>query len=39
MVVLFEDESRGYVVPVDRYVTIKEAKEDLECISDLDKEV
>jgi len=39
MTVLFEDEKRGYVVPVERYVTIGEALEDLECIKDLDKEV
>lgn len=39
MIVLFEDEKRGYVVPVERYVTIGEALEDLECIKDLDKEV
>lgn len=37
MNVLFEDENRGYVVPVERYVTIGEALEDLECIKDLDK--
>lgn len=39
MIVLFEDEKRGYVVPVEKYVTIGEAREDLECIKDLDKEV
>ena len=39
MVVLFEDEDRGYVVPVEKYVTIGEAIEDLNCIKDLDKEV
>lgn len=38
MTVLFEDEKRGYVVPVEKYVTIGEALEDLECIKDLDKE-
>lgn len=38
MIVLYEDENRGYVVPVERYVTIGEALEDLECIKDLDKE-
>lgn len=36
MVVLYENENRGYVVPVDRYVRISEALEDLECIKDLD---
>ena len=39
MVVLFENETRGYVVPVDKYVTIKEAIQELEYIKDLDKEV
>ena len=39
MVVLYEDDNRGYVVPVDRYVTIGEAIEDLDCIKDLDKEI
>lgn len=37
-VVLFEDETRGFVVPVDKFVNIGEALEDLECIKDLDKE-
>ena len=32
MIVLFENEQRGYVVPLDRYVRITEALEDLECI-------
>lgn len=36
MVVLFENEYRGYVVPVERYVRIGEALADLECIKDLD---
>lgn len=39
MTILFEDEKRGYVVPIEKYVTIGEALEDLECIKDLDKEV
>ena len=39
MVVLFEDEKRGYVVPVERFVRISEAIEDLNYIIDLDKEV
>lgn len=39
MVVLFENEERGYVVPVDRYVTIKEAIQELDYIKDLDTEV
>ena len=39
MVVLFEDEKSGYVVPVNKYVTIKEAIQELEYIKDLDTEV
>ncbi len=39
MTVLYEDENRGYVVPVERYVTVGEAVEDMNCIKDLDKEV
>lgn len=39
MVILFEDEERGYVVPVNKYVTIKEAIQELEYIKDLDTEV
>lgn len=39
MCILFEDEKRGYVVPVDKYVTIGEARQELEYIKDLDKEV
>ncbi len=39
MVVLFENEERGYVVPVNKYVTIKEAIQELEYIKDLDTEV
>ena len=39
MTILFEDENRGYVVPVEKFVTIGEALEDLNCIKDLDKEV
>ena len=37
-VVIFENEIRGFVVPVEKFVTIGEALEDLECIKDLDKE-
>ncbi len=39
MVILFEDEKNGYVVPVNKYVTIKEAIQELEYIKDLDTEV
>ena len=39
MTVLFENEQRGYVVPVNRYVTIKEAIQELDYIKDLDTEV
>ena len=37
MVVLFEDENRGYVVPYERYVPIKEAYENIGYILDLDE--
>ena len=39
MVILFEDEKNGYVVPVNKYVTIKEAIQELEYTKDLDTEV
>lgn len=38
-VLIFEEESRGYIKPVEDFVTITEAIEDLENIKDLDKEV
>lgn len=38
-VLIFEEDSRGYVKPVEDFVTITEAIEDLENIKDLDKEV
>ena len=38
-VLLFEEDSRGYIKPVENFVTITEALEDLENIKDLDKEV
>ena len=38
-VLVFEEESRGYIKPVEEFVTITEALEDLENIKDLDKEV
>ena len=34
-VLLFEDEGRGYIKPVDSFVTIDEAIEDLTSIKDL----
>lgn len=38
-VLIFEEDSRGYIKPVEEFVTITEAIEDLENIKDLDKEV
>ncbi len=34
-VLIFEDEGRGYIKPVESFVTVKEAIEELECIKDL----
>lgn len=34
-IILFEEDSRGYIVPVDKFVTIAEAIEDYENIKDL----
>ena len=34
-VLLFEEESRGYIVPVDKFVSIAEAIDDLTNIKDL----
>lgn len=34
-VLIFEDEGRGYIKPVERFVTIEEAIEDLTNIKDL----
>ena len=34
-VLIFEDEGRGYIKPVEEFVTITEALEDLENIKDL----
>jgi hypothetical protein len=34
-VLLFEEDERGYIVPVDKFVTIAEAIEDYENIKDL----
>lgn len=34
-ILLFEDGGRGYIAPVEPFVTIAEAIDDLECIKDL----
>lgn len=34
-VLVFEEEGRGYIKPVEEFVTVKEAIEELECIKDL----
>lgn len=34
-VLIFEDGGRGYIMPVEPFVTIAEAIDDLECIKDL----
>ena len=34
-VLIFEDEGRGYIKPVEEFVTVKEAVEELKCIEDL----
>lgn len=34
-VLIFEEEGRGYIKPVDTFVTVKEAVEELNCIIDL----
>ena len=35
-VLIFEEEGRGYIKPVEAFVTVKEAIEELENISDLE---
>ena len=35
-VLIFEEEGRGYIKPVEEFVTVKEAIEELNCISDLE---
>ena len=35
-VLIFEEEGRGYIKPVEEFVTVKEAIEEFNCISDLD---
>lgn len=34
-ILIFEEEGRGYIKPVEQFVTVKEAIEELECIKDL----
>ena len=34
-ILIFEEEGRGYVKPVETFVTVKEAIEELKCIEDL----
>lgn len=37
-VILFADENRGYIKPVEAFVTVDEAIQDLECIRSLGEE-
>jgi hypothetical protein len=34
-VMIFEEKGRGYIKPVEEFVTVKEAIEELECIKDI----
>ena len=34
-ILIFEEEGRGYVKPVEEFVTVKDAIEELKCIEDL----
>ena len=34
-VLVFEEEGRGYIKPVEEFVTVKEAIEELKCIEEL----
>ena len=34
-ILIFEEEGRGYIKPVEEFVTVKEAIEELECIKEL----
>ena len=34
-VLIFEEEGRGYIKPVDSFVTVSEAVEELNCIADI----
>lgn len=35
-VLIFEEEGRGYIKPVEDFVTVKEAIEELDCIKDIE---
>ena len=35
-VLIFEEEGRGYIKPVESFVTVKEAIAELDCIKDLE---
>lgn len=35
-ILIFEEEGRGYIKPIEEFVTVKEAIEDFNCISDLE---
>lgn len=35
-ILIFEEEGRGYIKPVEQFVTIKEAIDEFNCISDLE---
>jgi urease alpha subunit len=34
-ILIFEEEGRGYIKPVDNFVTVEEAIEELECIKEV----
>lgn len=34
-VLIFEEEGRGYIMPVEKFVTVAEAAEELNCIKDI----
>lgn len=35
-ILIFEEEGRGYIKPVEEFMTVKEAIEEFNCISDLE---
>ena len=35
-ILIFEEEGRGYIKPVEEFMTIKEAIEEFNCVSDLE---
>lgn len=37
-VLVFEENGRGYIKPVERFVTVKEAIEELKCVEECTKE-